>query len=82
MPGRDITCSLVGHLSGVLLLGRVDMAQYMFGAMFGPKDRKPHRHINTGGKFPRNRQKRFISWKYITIINLPGFLSPGRVDTT
>ena len=48
LPGRDITCSLVGHLSGVLLLGRVDMAQYMFGAIFSPKDRKTHRHINIG----------------------------------
>ena len=41
LPGRDITSSLVDHLSGVLLLGRTDMAQYMFGAIFTPKDKNP-----------------------------------------
>jgi hypothetical protein len=56
------------------------MAQYMFGAIFGPKDRKPHRHLNIGGKFPRKRNKRFIYQKYIQTDPFPGvfFTRMGR----
>ena len=77
LPGRDITCSLFGHLSGVSLLGRVDMAQYMFGAIFGPKDRKPIDTLIQVENSPGIDKKGLFLGSTYKLIHFPGAFVTG-----